>query len=251
MIEKLKSAIKRARNVTGVFKGTTIINYPINAAEEAHEDLLAIDILADFAEAAVESGGLPEEIETVYKDRFIAEDVGYTKGYNASLNACLPTFALLTAELAEAKKDLDRESANNMLLRRGEKIQYQKENCACTWNENDDLTELCQAHKNYYDVENEKLKAENKHLHECLDSLNASLDKQKLEDMGVENARLAAFEKRARGITESDIEHILTFTAPDKCAAAVLALVRECKTVAEVLAKLEGTGPEKEERYEI
>ena len=78
-------------------------------------------------------------------------------------------------------------------------------------------------------------KREINHLHECLNSLNASLDKQRLEDMGVENARLAAFEARVKGITEEDVLKLFC-EHRKKCgfdaktctfiAASLLALVR-------------------------
>ena len=151
----------------------------------------AFSTLIPLAEAAVESRGKLSKLKGL-KDE-------YVDGYNDATEDALPAFALLQSEYKELEKERD---------------EISEENGALKYSEAKLIAELAEA------------KREINHLHECLDSLNASLDKQKLEDMGVENARLAAFKARVKGITESDIEHILTFTAPDKCAAAVLALVK-------------------------
>ena len=120
-----------------------------------------IKTLLTLAEAAVESEGLPEK-EIIH------------------IEEAFPAFALLQAELAEAKREFN-------------------------------------------------------HLHECLNSLNASLDKQRLENMGAENARLAALEARVKGITEEDVLKLFC-EHRKKCgfdaktctfiAASLLALVR-------------------------
>jgi len=216
-VEKLKDAIEiekqNLKSECDKLAGFIMPDY-------LEKDLQARFTLLKFAEAAVESGGkLGAPVAS--PSPFLTHESGLAEGYNAAIVSCLPAFALLQSEYKELEKERD---------------EISEENGALKYSEAKLIAELAEA------------KREINHLHECLNSLNASLDKQKLEDMGVANARLAAFEKRVKGITESDIEHILTFHWPEKCAAAVLALVRECKTVAEVLAKLEAPGPEKEER---
>ena len=72
----------------------------------------------------------------------------------------------------------------------------------------------------------EKLKvelAEAKREIEKLKEVQSIITESNKEE--AEFTRLVAFKNRVRGITEADIDHILTFTTAEECAAAVLALI--------------------------
>ena len=200
MIEDLKDAINRKREK---IKHTGYVS-----EIDRQDDLLFLTL----AEAAVESGGkLGSPVAS--PSPFSTHESGLAEGYNAAIVSCIPAFALLTAELAEAKRERDA---------------YKKAK-----QEND---ERFMIERDEARAENEKLKALTisekitlaDYLHLC--ELN--------NQANTELTRLAAFEARAKGIKESDIRGIIIAhcnivgdgtsctVADEQCAAAVLALYR-------------------------